>query len=241
MGSAPDCASEAQARELVMRVPALEGHRLWASTYDRILNPVIALESRMLANLLCPIDRQCFLDVACGTGRWTAHLRQEGGFAFGIDASPEMLSKACSKKNLHGRLVLANAANLPFRDRVADVTLCSFAAGYFNSLRRVMAEMARVTRHGGRVILSDLHHAGIAAGWTRSFRVDGSVYEMEHFSQSLDEFRNAGTEANLQLHIQIDAHFGDPERAIFRASGKAQAFAELSLVPAVWIGIWHKV
>lgn len=241
MGSAPDCASETQAREFVMLVPTLEGHRLWASTYDKILNPVIALESRMLANLLYPISRQRFLDVACGTGRWTTHLRQQGGSAFGIDASPEMLSEACSKKSLHGRLVLANAENLPFRDRVADVTLCSFAAGYFNSLRRAMTEMARVTRHGGRVILSDLHPASIAAGWTRSFRLDGSVYEIEHFSPSLDEFRNAGMEAKLQLHLQIDASFGDPERAIFRAAGKAQLFAELSLVPAVWIGIWHKV
>lgn len=241
MGSAPDCASETQAREFVMRVPVLEGHSLWASTYDTALNPVIALESRMLANLLCPIDRQCFLDVACGTGRWTTYLRQRGGSTFGVDASPEMLSEARSKNNLHGRLVLANAASLPFRDRVADVTLCSFAAGYFTSLNRTLAEMARVTRHGGRVILSDLHPASIAAGWTRSFRLNGSVYEMEHFSPSLDEFRNAGTEANLQLHIQIDASFGDPERAIFRAAGKAQVFAELSLVPAVWIGIWHKV
>ena len=224
-----------------MRVPALEAHRLWASTYDVELNPVVALESRTLADLLCPIDSQHFIDVACGTGRWMTHLRQRGGFVFGADASPEMLAQACCKRNLHGRLVLAEAACLPFQDRVADMTLCSFAAGYFPSLRAAMAEMARITKRGGRIVLSDLHPAGIAAGWTRSFRLGGSVYEIEHSNPSLDEFRSAGREASLQLRIQIDASFGDPERLIFRAAGKAHMFAELSVVPAVWIGIWNKV
>lgn len=224
-----------------MRVPALEGHRLWASTYDNGLNPVVALEGRMLANLLRPIDGQYFVDVACGTGRWTSYLRQNGGIVFGADASPEMLAQARCKKDLQGRLVLADAKSLPFRDRVADVTVCSFAAAYFQSLTAAMAEIARITRRGGRVIFSDLHPAGVTAGWTRSFRLDGSVYEMEHSNPSLDEFRTAGREANLQLQIQIDASFGDPERLIFRAAGKAQMFSELSLVPAVWIGIWNKV
>lgn len=223
-----------------MRVPALEGHRLWASTYDAVLNPVIALERRMLADLLCPIERQSFVDVACGTGRWMTHLRQHGGTVFGADVSPEMLAQASSKK-LHGRLVLADAASLPFGDRVADATLCSFAAAYFPSLTLAMAEMARITRRGGRVVISDLHPAGMAAGWTRSFRLGRSIYEIEHSNPSLDEYRAAGQEANLQLHIQIDACFGDSERLIFRSAGKAQMFAELSRVPAVWIGIWNTV
>jgi ubiquinone/menaquinone biosynthesis C-methylase UbiE len=224
-----------------MRVSALEGHRLWASTYDAGLNPVVALESRLLSDLLCPINGQSFVDVACGTGRWMTHLRERGASVFGADASPEMLAQACQKKTLRGRLVLADAGNLPLLDRIADVTLCSFAAAYFTSLKAVMGEMARITRRGGRVVLSDLHPAGIAAGWTRSFRLHGSVYEMEHFNPSLDEFRAAGRDANLHLHIQIDASFGDAERLIFRSAGKAHMLAELSRVPAVWIGIWNKV
>lgn len=224
-----------------MRVPVLEGHKLWAPTYDASLNPVVALESRMLADLLRrPISGRRFIDVACGTGRWMSHLRQYGGAVFGADASPEMLAHASYKNGLYGRLVLADAARLPFKDRFADVTLCSFAAAYFPSLGAAMAEMARITRRGGRIVLSDLHPAGVAAGWTRSFRSDESVYELEHSSPSLDEFRTAGKEANLQLRLQMDAHFGEPERLIFRAAGKAQAFAELSLTPAVWIGIWNK-
>lgn len=223
-----------------MRVSALEGHRLWASTYDQGLNPLISLESRILVDLLCPINRKCFVDVACGTGRWMTHVRQHGGSVFGIDASPEMIAQANRKKALEGRLVLADAGSLPFGNRIADVTLCSFAAAYFASLKTAMMEMARITSRGGRVILTDLHPAGIAAGWTRSFRLHGSFYELNHFNPSLDEFRNAGKDANLHLHIQIDATFGDPERLILRAAGKEHTFADLSRVPAVWIGVWNK-
>ncbi|HEY7303741.1 MAG TPA: methyltransferase domain-containing protein [Bryobacteraceae bacterium] len=223
-----------------MRVPPLEGHRLWAPKYDEALNPVVTLESRLLADLLCPIAGKCIVDIACGTGRWMTHLCQQGASVFGADASAEMLAQAHAKRVLRGRLALADAASLPFCDRVADVSLCSFAAGYFSSLKTALSEMARITAHGGRVIVSDLHPAGIAAGWTRSFRVHGSVYEMEHLNLSLEEFRAAGRDAGLHLHIQMDASFGDPERLIFKAAGKTHAFSELSRVPAVWIGVWNK-
>jgi ubiquinone/menaquinone biosynthesis C-methylase UbiE len=168
------------------------------------------------------------------------HLCRHGASVFGADASREMLARARGKRSLRGRLALADAASLPFCDRAADVTLCSFAAAYFSSLKAAVREMARITARGGRVIVTDLHPAGIAAGWTRSFRVHGSVYEMEHLNLSLDEFRAAGRDAGLHLHIQMDASFGEPERLIFRAAGKAQTFADLSNVPAVWIGVWNK-
>jgi len=223
-----------------MRVSPLEGHRLWAPTYDQGLNPIVALEGRLLSDLLYPIEGKRFIDVACGTGRWMTHLGQHGASVFGADASAEMLLQAHRKRVPRGRLVQADARRLPFRDGAADVTLCSFAAAYFSSLKAAVGEMARITASGGRVVLSDLHPSGIAAGWTRSFRINGSVYEMDHFNPSLEEFRAAGRDANLQLHIQLEGSFGDPERLIFRAAGKAQIFPHLERIPAVWIGIWNK-
>jgi ubiquinone/menaquinone biosynthesis C-methylase UbiE len=223
-----------------MRVSPLEGHRLWAPTYDQALNPVVALEGRLLSDQLCPIEGKRFIDVACGTGRWMTHLHQHGASVFGADASAEMLLQAHGKRVPCGRLVQADAESLPFRDRAADVTLCSFSAAYFSSLKAAVAEMARITASGGRVVLSDLHPSGIAAGWTRSFRIRGSVYEMEHGNPSLDEFRAAGRDANLQLQVQFEASFGAPERLIFRAAGKAHIFSDLERIPAVWIGIWKK-
>jgi SAM-dependent methyltransferase len=223
-----------------VRVSVIEGHRLWAPTYDAGLNPLLALETRVLAGVLCPIATKCFVEVACGTGRWMAHLCERGGSVFGADFCSEMLAQASRKPLLKGRLVLAEAMDLPFRNRIADVALCSFAAGYFSSLGRAVSEMARVTKRGGRVIISDLHPAGVAAGWTRSFRVGPSVYEMEHSAFSLHQLREAGQQADLHLQMQLETCLGNPERPLFRTAGKEHIFAEMTAVPAVWIGVWKK-
>jgi malonyl-CoA O-methyltransferase len=223
-----------------MLISSYEGHRLWAPHYDTQVSPVLALEARVLSDLLPPIASRCFVDVACGTGRWMAFLRQRGATVFGVDLCPEMLAEARVKQQLRGRSILADAANLPFRTGVADVTLCSFAAGYLAHLHRTVFEMARVTKPGGRVIISDLHPAGVAAGWKRSFQISTSVYELNHFAPSVDELLAAGKTAGLQLYLQIENCFGEIDRPQFRAAGREHILRDLAGIPAVWIGIWKK-
>jgi malonyl-CoA O-methyltransferase len=167
-------------------------------------------------------------------------LSQQGAAVFGVDFSQEMLAEAERKNVLAGRLALAEAGFLPFRDAVADVTLCSFAAGYFQDLRNAICEMARIVKPGGSVILSDLHPAAISAGWTRSFRADACTYEISHFNPSVHDLRNAGQNTDLQLRMEFESPFGEPERALFRAGGKEHTFAEICSIPALWIGIWKR-
>jgi SAM-dependent methyltransferase len=223
-----------------MRVSPAEGYRLWAPCYDAGPNPLLALEMRTLEGLLGPVASRRVIDVASGTGRWTARLAQLGADVFGIDVSPEMLAEAEKKPELPGRLVQADATALPLPPETADIALCSFALGYIRSFGRAVSELARIVRPGGTVIVSELHHLSIAAGWTRSFRAVDTVYEIDHFSRSSDQLCDAGRRAGLELELQLDVRFGEPEREIFRAAGRAQAFTELSRVPAVWIGIWRK-
>ena len=135
---------------------------------------------------------------------------------------------------------MSDASALPFPSCVSDLTLCSFAAGYIRDLSAAIAEMARITRRGGQVIISDLHPAAIAAGWTRSFRASDVVYEIEHASRSAEEILEDAFQCGLELEAQHSACFGEPERPIFEAAGKAEAFEELAKTPAVWIGVWTK-
>jgi ubiquinone/menaquinone biosynthesis C-methylase UbiE len=221
-------------------VSALEGHRLWAPAYDADPNPVLALESRVLGEKLEPIPQRRFVDIACGTGRWMSYIQQRGGTVFGIDLSGEMLAEARRKSRLRGSLALADAACLPFRTGFADVTLCSFAAGYLPHLNDCFAELARITIAGGNVIVSDLHPQGIALGWTRSFRAGTTHYEMQHFSPTVDRLRAAGAFAGLTFQQDLDVYFGEEERQLFVASGKEARFASVRMIPAVWIGVWVK-
>jgi len=222
-----------------MQVSAIEGHRNWAPIYDIGPNPLLALESRLLLERLA-LGVFRVIDIACGTGRWMSLAKQRGARAFGVDFCPEMLLEAARKPDLAGCLSLADACRVPFADGAADLTICSFALGYLASLHQAIAEMARVSRKGGRVVVTDLHPCAVAAGWTRSFRSDGQMYEIDHHHHPIEAWEAAAESAGLAFDWRLDAGFAEPEREIFRQAGKDSLFPELSRIPALLAMSWIK-
>jgi SAM-dependent methyltransferase len=223
-----------------MRVAAIEGHRQWAATYDAGPNPLLALETRLVLERLSPLRTGRFIDIACGTGRWMKLAQSCGSQVFGVDLCPEMLHEATRKPGLAGHLGVADACSIPLADGAADLTLCSFALGYLAAPHQAIAEMARVSRQGGRVVITDLHPRALAAGWTRSFRSDGQVYEIDHHRHSIAIWEAAADSAGLTIEWRLEACFGEPERAIFHQAGKDSLFHELSRVPALLAMCWRR-
>src|SRR5947209_19858415 len=142
-----------------MLVSSAEAYRLWASTYDSSPNALLVLESRLFSEFVATTTYGTVLDIGCGTGRSMSRYANVRTQVFGADCSAEMLAEATRKETLRGRLVLADAAALPFDDGVADLTVCSFGISYFLDLDAALSEMARVTKQSGKVVLSDLHPA----------------------------------------------------------------------------------
>ncbi|MBL7260115.1 class I SAM-dependent methyltransferase [Paractinoplanes lichenicola] len=105
------------------------------------------------------------VDVGCGTGRALPALRAATGPSatiIGIDHTPQMLAAACERaRDSAARLLLADARHLPLADRSVHAV---FAAGLINHLPDPaggLAELARITRPGGRLVL--FHPSGRAA------------------------------------------------------------------------------
>lgn len=240
MGAAIGVVAKAATGEPLSIVTAIAGHRIWASRYDAGPNPLLALETRVLLEKLTVLPSSRFLDIACGTGRWMHWARQRGWHVLGIDACSEMLFEAARKPGLTGRLAVADACQVPLADGAADLTLCSFALSYVSSPHAAIAEMARVTRKGARVIVTDMHPAALAAGWTRSFRAAGQVFEMDHHLHPIAAQESAAASAGLTLEWRLEASFDEPEREIFAKAGKDSSFAELSQIPAVLAMCWSK-
>jgi ubiquinone/menaquinone biosynthesis C-methylase UbiE len=218
----------------------MEGHRIWAASYDDDPNPLLALGTRILSQMLGPLQGLRVIDIACGTGCWMNTALMEGASATGIDLCEEMLSGAAAKPLLRGRVALADAETLPFADGCADLILCSFAMSYFPSALHAIAEMARVARRGGRVVVADLHPAANKAGWKRAFRSGNEVYEITHHNRSFHFFNTAAEQLALEKTWQADARFGAPEQVIFQRAGKESAFAAASSIPAVRVSCWKK-
>jgi len=92
------------------------------------------------------------LDVACGTGDFCRELSRIGHDAIGTDFSAGMLAAARTDVPL----VRGDALMLPAPDGAFDGITCGFALRNFTSLEGFLAECARVTRAGGRIVLLDV-------------------------------------------------------------------------------------
>ncbi len=222
-----------------MRVSALEGHRLWAPFYGHSGNPVLALERRSLANILSSLKPATVVDVACGTGYWLLHFQKQGATVFGVDFSSEMLGEA-TRFLLRGRVALGNAEFLPIRDEAADLVVCSMSLGYFPNLLGTFREFQRIAAAGACIAVSDLHPAAVSAGWTRSFTVGETHYEIEHYSPSLEDIDHAALAAGLCARHGETVYFGDSEYPIFEAHGKAERFLVVKETPALFLRTWEK-
>jgi demethylmenaquinone methyltransferase / 2-methoxy-6-polyprenyl-1,4-benzoquinol methylase len=98
------------------------------------------------------------LDVACGTGDLAMELRArvgERGEVVGCDFSDRMLELA-RRKAPDIRFERANALDLPYADGEFDAATVGFGARNFSDLARGLAEMARVVRPGGRVVVLEI-------------------------------------------------------------------------------------
>jgi demethylmenaquinone methyltransferase/2-methoxy-6-polyprenyl-1,4-benzoquinol methylase len=98
------------------------------------------------------------LDVATGTGDLAIELAGRVGPAgevVGSDFSEEMLALARAK-DPRLRWEWANALELPYGDDSFDAATVGFGARNFSDLERGIAEMARVVRPGGRVVILEI-------------------------------------------------------------------------------------
>jgi SAM-dependent methyltransferase len=220
-----------------MVVNALEGYRLWSPQYDATPNPLLALEGRVLADRLGSVQGMRILDAGSGTGRWMEWAAVRGGRVFGVDACHEMIVEAARKPGLAGRTAMADVSAMPLSNDSFDLVLCSFTLGYSSSVLAVMEELARVA---GQVVVTDLHPIAARAGWTRSFRAAGEMYELAHYPHSIEDLDAAADAAGLVLMWREEVSFGEPERDIFRRAGKERAFDDASRIPAVVLSAWNQ-
>jgi demethylmenaquinone methyltransferase / 2-methoxy-6-polyprenyl-1,4-benzoquinol methylase len=103
-----------------------------------------------------PGDR--VLDVATGTGDLAIELKRRVGHegeVVGSDFSEGMLDLARAKAD-DVDFELGNALELPYDDASFDAATVGFGARNFSDLPRGLAEMARVVRPGGRVVVLEL-------------------------------------------------------------------------------------
>jgi ubiquinone/menaquinone biosynthesis C-methylase UbiE len=105
-------------------------------------------------------DDQRLLDIGCGTGNFA--LRAMEAFpklqVVGLDLSAGMLKQAaprCRQTRDRFIVVQADSERLPLADNLFDVVTCCHSFHHYPRQARVVAEMHRVLRPGGRLLIVD--------------------------------------------------------------------------------------
>ncbi|HZP75376.1 MAG TPA: class I SAM-dependent methyltransferase [Pseudolabrys sp.] len=98
------------------------------------------------------------LDVGCGTGAFTALLHERGYQPTGLDISPKSITLA-RRKFPSIEFTEGDAENLPFADASFDGVLLSGIVHHFPDPRRLVSEVLRVLKPGGRFMAFDPNRA----------------------------------------------------------------------------------
>jgi ubiquinone/menaquinone biosynthesis C-methylase UbiE len=167
-----------------------EGFAKWAAGYDEEPNPLITLEEPVVLELLGDAAGKDVLDAGCGTGRYALRLAQAGARVCGLDGCEEMLAVArrkAAEAGLEIDLRLGDVTHLPYPDACFDIAICALTLCHVADIRGAVAELARVLRPGGRLVVSDFHPFCLLIGWRTVFRRQEASYYIENHLHLLQD------------------------------------------------------
>jgi SAM-dependent methyltransferase len=113
------------------------------------------------------------LDVACGAGQISIPAARAGAKVTGIDIAANLIERARARaqaENLDARFEEGDAEMLPYEDSSFDLVISLIGAMFAPRPELVAAELKRVCRPGGRIIMANWTPSGFVG---QMFRIHG--------------------------------------------------------------------
>ncbi len=143
------------------------------------------------------------LDAGCGSGPLSAALRAKGAIVAGFDSSPAMVALARQRLGQEADLQVADLSKpLPYDDGAFDDVVVSLVLHYLQDWTAPLAELRRVLKPGGRLLLS-VNHPRIL----ESSDPDADYFSVTQYSEeyTFDGQRAVLTYWHRPLHAMSDA------------------------------------
>jgi len=215
------------------------GYRLWAETYDAPSNPLIELEEPVVRSMIGRLPPGVAVDAACGTGRHSAYLQEQGHKVIAIDSSDAMLSKA-RQRVPEADIRAGNVLDLPVADASADLALCALALTHFEDLDRPIRELARIVRRGGHVIVSDVHPLCVAMGAHAFFSsADNSRGMVRNYVHWPSHYLKAFRDANLAVVDCVEPEVVQATIDKINPSSRTRHWTEQALLGLPFALVWE--
>ncbi len=191
----------------------------WADKYDEWFETPIGklvreYEGRLLLEMACPGRAEEILDVGCGTGVFTVDLLDAGSKVTGLEISFPMLLRAGKKATGRPfRTVLGDMRRLPFAEGSFDKTVSVTAIEFLDEdAGDAVAEMFRVTRPGGLVVVASLNSLSPWAARRKAAAKDHPIFAHARFRSPAEMKELAPFRASIRTAVHFQKH-EDPDRA----------------------------
>lgn len=156
---------------------------------------------RILLDAIAVVPADIALDVACGPGIVTCALASIAQHVTGVDLVPAMIEQAHklqtekSLQNLSWQI--GDAADLPFEDGFFSLVVTRYSFHHLLHPGKVLREMSRVCRPGGRIAIADVTPAAEAA---RGYDELETLRDPSHTrALSIQELKALGDKQDLKL------------------------------------------
>jgi len=119
-----------------------------------------AAEAEILAHMVSAKATDQAVDLASGTGALALAFARHVRWICGLDLTPAMLGvaqrAARESRTTNAAFAIGNAQQIPFANASLDLALTSYALHHVPDAARVISEMSRVLKRGGRAGVIDI-------------------------------------------------------------------------------------
>ena len=172
-----------------------------------------------MIDLAGDVTGRSILDAGCGAGPLAAALRDRGAQITGFDSSPAMVALAERRLGTDTKVLVADLAEpLPFSTEEFDDVVASLVLHYLEDWSDPLAELHRVLKPGGRLILS-VNHPVIrpvvypdedyfaTSPYTEDYTFDGLTVYLTFWHRPLHAMTDAFTRAGFKISVISEPPF----------------------------------
>jgi len=200
---------------------------IWADSYDNGANPQIHMEHEDVLSLVDARPGEIILDLACGTGKYTAEFDKIGAKVIGADISNEMLNQARSKSSQIDFIRLDIRKALPFEKSFFDKVNCAQCLAHIADLTFAMTEVNRILKKNAYFIFSVTHPEMYWDDYEIKGEIPVDVREVDQ-QHKFNDYLSAIEASNLKLdrivQIPVDSRIKDllTEKSFKKVVGRFQ-------------------